>query len=206
MDPMGFSGGQENLYAYVDNDPFNLSDPMGLSAYIDYRMTIDGKKQMLGAATRKVSSGSFSILGKMIEAMNGDWRNFAGSAPTVGQVAPGTGGQHHGNCGKNESGMHLYVIYSLDSGQTLKVGIGNNRDLYAGGAKSKRALRQMPTLRPKNRPKGHTVLMIIPGGLMARAQALILEKIMVTWLGGLGMPVNKASHKSPVAGGCEWLP
>ena len=29
-DPVGFEGGQTNLYAYVDNDPLNLLDPVGL--------------------------------------------------------------------------------------------------------------------------------------------------------------------------------
>lgn len=29
-DPLGFAGGQENLYVYVDNDPINATDPDGL--------------------------------------------------------------------------------------------------------------------------------------------------------------------------------
>ncbi|MBA3241725.1 MAG: Ig-like domain-containing protein [Acidobacteria bacterium] len=32
-DPIGFAGGDENLYAYVGNDPVNHTDPSGLSAW-----------------------------------------------------------------------------------------------------------------------------------------------------------------------------
>jgi RHS repeat-associated protein len=35
-DPIGFSGGDMNLYAYVENDPVNLADPWGLQAAIPF--------------------------------------------------------------------------------------------------------------------------------------------------------------------------
>jgi uncharacterized protein RhaS with RHS repeats len=31
-DPLGFDGGDPNLYSYVGNDPTNLTDPSGQSA------------------------------------------------------------------------------------------------------------------------------------------------------------------------------
>jgi RHS repeat-associated protein len=34
QDPIGFAGGDPNLYAYVSNDPANLVDPLGLDAYL----------------------------------------------------------------------------------------------------------------------------------------------------------------------------
>ena len=32
-DPIGFSSGDTNLYAYVGNNPINLSDPLGLQQH-----------------------------------------------------------------------------------------------------------------------------------------------------------------------------
>jgi RHS repeat-associated protein len=37
QDPIGFAGGDTNLYAYGSNDPANLIDPLGLDAYICQR-------------------------------------------------------------------------------------------------------------------------------------------------------------------------
>ena len=37
-DPIGFAAGDLNIYAYVENDPFNWTDPSGLTAAVDYTM------------------------------------------------------------------------------------------------------------------------------------------------------------------------
>lgn len=37
-DPIGFGGGDENLFSYVRNDPINKSDPSGLTATMSYRL------------------------------------------------------------------------------------------------------------------------------------------------------------------------
>jgi RHS repeat-associated protein len=34
-DPIGFAGGDTNLYGYVANDPVNWVDPLGLQAWWD---------------------------------------------------------------------------------------------------------------------------------------------------------------------------
>ncbi|SMR83577.1 RHS repeat-associated core domain-containing protein [Aliiroseovarius halocynthiae] len=198
LDPLGFGGGQENLYAYVDNNPFNATDPMGLSAYFDYKATIDGRKQMLGHATRNVSSGMFSAVANMVRAMDQDWNKYAGSPKSAGSLGPRKGGGCHGNSGHNEGGQHIYVIYHRSTGQTAKVGIGKRKDLILDGALSKRAMRQIGKMGGPTK-FGHVVLMTIPSGFMSRGQALIMEKMMVTMLDGLGMEVDDRIHKSPVA-------
>jgi RHS repeat-associated protein len=53
-DPLGFGGGDVNLYAYVGNDPVRFSDPLGLrpleddSSSIPYPQTIAGRKPKMG--------------------------------------------------------------------------------------------------------------------------------------------------------------
>ena len=84
------------------------------------------------------------------------------------------------------------------SGATAKVGIGNNSSFRLGGAYSLRAMKQIhalggPTL------FGHVVLIKISAGYMARAQAFILEKTVVSLLKGAGLPVDPNIHSSPVA-------
>lgn len=82
--------------------------------------------------------------------------------------------------------------------------IGNNKDLKLDGAFSKRAMRQIAAMGGPTK-YGHVVLIKTPGGLMSRAQALIMEKMMVSMLAVLGMPVSSAGHSLPTADP-DWCP
>lgn len=202
-DPIGFGGGQENLYAYVDNNPFEAGDPMGLSAYYGLRVVVNGQHQILGGASRSISSGALSALQSTITAM-GDWNNFTDGPRTLNQLAPGTGKRHHGNCGRSEQGQHVYAIYETTGGMTLKVGVRNNRDLFMNNSQSRRAIRQCAEVaakssRPVNQGSlAHSVLIIIPAGLLARGQAYILENAIVGMLGAAGLPVDLGgAHQMP---------
>jgi len=81
----------------------------------------------------------------------------------------------------------------------------NRRDLILDGAVSKRAMRQIATMGGPTK-FGHVVLIKTPGGLMSRAQALIMEKMMVTMLANIGMQVNPGVHTLPREGGPDWCP
>ena len=63
---------------------------------------------------------------------------------------------------------------------------------------SKRAMRQVAAMGGPTK-FGHVVLIETPGGLMSRAQALIMEKMLVSMLATLGMPVNPGGHSLPTA-------
>jgi hypothetical protein len=55
-DPIGFSSGDLNLYAYVENNPFNWSDPSGLSPSVGNLVTTAGaiavSRSLFGAIWR----------------------------------------------------------------------------------------------------------------------------------------------------------
>jgi RHS repeat-associated protein len=42
QDPIGFGGGDANLYRYVNNSPNNASDPFGMSSIVDYTLNVTG--------------------------------------------------------------------------------------------------------------------------------------------------------------------
>ena len=64
-DPIGFSSGDLNLYAYVENNPFNWSDPSGLEA-AGYATTTAGSvaiaSSLFGALTRFINLMNLAIL------------------------------------------------------------------------------------------------------------------------------------------------
>ena len=205
MDPLGFGGGQGNLYAYANGNPVMASDPMGLTEYFGYKSMIHGRYQTLGSATSAVSSGAFTAVQNMILGM-GNWANYNLSPQSTGSMSnPSNGGRPHGNHGCNEGGQHVYVVYETVAGKTIKVGIGKEKDEV--GSMSLRAKRQYPklfaTLKAKGWPGtikdlGNTIVLKVPGGFMARAQALILEKLMVQFLvGSTGWIIDQDLHNRP---------
>ncbi len=67
-DPIGFAAGDLNIYTYVENDPFNWSDPSGLGP-----ADIIGDNAVLvmqGAALTTIGFGLFNALLETLELMN----------------------------------------------------------------------------------------------------------------------------------------
>lgn len=60
-DPIGFAGGDSNLYAYVSNDPVNLVDPSGLSAGSAALCFLKGA--VVGVAGAAVVAGGAAVAG-----------------------------------------------------------------------------------------------------------------------------------------------
>lgn len=82
---------------------------------------------------------------------------------------------------------------------TAKIGIAGNHRLTAGGTQSRRALEQIATFE-NPRQYNHVVLLETPGGMMARAQMLLLESLMVAFLGDIGAGVDSDFHSRPNEG------
>jgi RHS repeat-associated protein len=58
VDPIGFAGGDVNLYGYVGNGPVNLGDPVGL----EFKDRMDRLVGQLGVATKPIASQLSSVV------------------------------------------------------------------------------------------------------------------------------------------------
>jgi len=109
-DPIGFAGGDANLYAYVRNSPLGLVDPLGLS-YIDVNFTIG---YWGGVTFGAMADGcaTYPYLG-------------------LGAMTPGVGGSFTGSSSTPSPGLNVAgqvnVIYSYQRGY----GFGKNGGWYS---------------------------------------------------------------------------
>ncbi len=60
-DPIGFASGDLNLYAYVENDPYNFTDPSGLSALSSFTNVARQSAQATRSAVGTIGGGVLNL-------------------------------------------------------------------------------------------------------------------------------------------------
>jgi RHS repeat-associated protein len=92
QDPIGFDGGDLNLYRYVFNDPANLTDPSGEIALAEYAATIGNRVRKAGSSIfryyRAIREG-FEKLSRLQKAIVGG----GVGAVSGGALGAATGGE-----------------------------------------------------------------------------------------------------------------
>jgi RHS repeat-associated protein len=109
VDPIGYAAGN-NLYAYANNDPLNLTDPSGKWAGIDDAIAI-GAGAVIGVSAQGVAD--------LVTGHLSSWRSYA--AAGIGGAAGGEAALYSGGLG---SGAAAGAAYSLTN-QVLNSGSVN---------------------------------------------------------------------------------
>ncbi|MBO6604060.1 MAG: HNH endonuclease [Roseicyclus sp.] len=79
-DPIGFASGDLNLYAYVENDPYNFTDPSGLTASGQYGNLARGAAQMARGAIGNIGRGVLSLANGIRNALTTQAGRYATAA------------------------------------------------------------------------------------------------------------------------------
>lgn len=179
VDPIGFASKQGNLFAYVGNNPTNSGDPSGLSA-LSMRQINDANAQMKGAALTNIS-GHVVGLGASIaeQIMQSFWSGHSIAPKDLPAFGPADGtGAGHCNAKSNQTGQHVYMIYTRNDGVPRKVGIANNKRLTPDGYHSYRALEQITDTKTYS----HVVIFKTPDGYYSRFMAILLEQAATNYV------------------------
>ncbi len=115
-DPIGFGGGDSNLYGYVVNDPVNFVDPDGHFVWVIAGALIGG---LVNAGATVVANGGFD--GLTARQLAG---SFAGGAVAgaLGALAGPLGGTIAGAIGFSTSGLFATTAAGLASGAAGALG------------------------------------------------------------------------------------
>jgi RHS repeat-associated protein len=131
-DPIGFAGGDTDLYGYVLNDPVNLIDPWGLKAYITLTMSGGG-----GLFVVSGEGGSLLALNPQTGEVHGYTFAAGGVGLGFGGAATAQGGLMDMNDPKDIAGWGLEVsafAAAIKGGSVQITGTGPFGNGSMGGA------------------------------------------------------------------------
>ncbi len=140
-DPLGFGGGDANLYAYVGNDPVNLIDPVGLFDLMDVsefaagalnEITFGASNKIAGIDDIDSDAYRFGRIGGMI---NPKGILKAGAKRAFGRFGKKSGSQIRRNAKKGKRGERRAGATAPRRRIICPSGKGRYPDIYDEGAK-----------------------------------------------------------------------